>query len=67
MIFGSGLYAVMAVRGMVIDRWAGKVEHERALKQPELRPFVEESLPLLVGMPEQITIRPSGRTTCSTE
>ena len=44
----------------VIDRWASQDEHERALKQPELRPFVEESLPLLVGMPEQIKIRPVG-------
>lgn len=51
----------------VIDRWASQDEHERALMQPELRPFVEESLPLPVGMPEQIEIRPSGRTTCSTE
>jgi quinol monooxygenase YgiN len=44
----------------VIDRWLSQDEHERALKQPELRPFVEESLPPLVGMPEQIKIRPVG-------
>jgi hypothetical protein len=30
------------------------------LELPELRPFVEESLPMLVGMPEQIKIRPVG-------
>jgi quinol monooxygenase YgiN len=34
--------------------------HEEALKAPELRPFVEKSMPLLKGMPEQIEIRPVG-------
>jgi quinol monooxygenase YgiN len=44
----------------VIDRWTSKEEHERALQAPELRPFVEQAMPLLVGMPEQIEIRPVG-------
>jgi len=44
----------------VTDLWTSRDEHEAALKQPELRPFVEEALPLLEGMPEQIEIRPIG-------
>jgi quinol monooxygenase YgiN len=44
----------------VTDLWTNKGEHEEALKAAELRPFVEKSLPLLEGMPEQIEIRPVG-------
>jgi quinol monooxygenase YgiN len=44
----------------VVDLWTSQEEHENALKTPELRPFVEKSLPLLEGMPEQIEIRPVG-------
>ena len=44
----------------VVDLWSTKEAHEEALKNPELRPYVEKSLPLLEGMPEQIEIRPLG-------
>jgi quinol monooxygenase YgiN len=44
----------------VVDLWTSQEEHEKALQTPELRPFVEKSLPLLEGMPEQIEIRPVG-------
>jgi quinol monooxygenase YgiN len=44
----------------VTDLWNSREEHEAALKQPELRPFVAEALPLLEGMPEQIEVRPVG-------
>jgi quinol monooxygenase YgiN len=44
----------------VTDLWTTQEAHEEALKVPELRPFVEKSLPLLEGMPEQIEIRPVG-------
>jgi quinol monooxygenase YgiN len=44
----------------VVDLWTTQEAHEEALKVPELRPFVEKSLPLLEGMPEQIEIRPVG-------
>jgi quinol monooxygenase YgiN len=44
----------------VTDLWTSREDHEAALKQPELRPFVEQALPLLEGMPEQIEIRPIG-------
>jgi hypothetical protein len=39
---------------------AGIRQADQRLEQPELRPFVEESLPMLVGMPEQIKIRAVG-------
>ena len=44
----------------VTDVWTSKESHEEALKAPELRPYVEKSMPLLEGMPEQIEIRPVG-------
>jgi quinol monooxygenase YgiN len=44
----------------VTDLWTSQEAHEKALENPELRPFVEKSLPLLEGMPEQIEIRPVG-------
>ena len=44
----------------VTDLWTSREEHEAALKQPKLRPFIEEAVPLLEGMPEQIEIRPIG-------
>lgn len=44
----------------VTDLWTSRHEHARALDQPELRPFVAEAIPLLVGMPEQIELRPMG-------
>ena len=44
----------------VADLWTDREAHEEALKAPELRPFVEKSMPLLKGMPEQIEIRPVG-------
>ena len=44
----------------VTDLWTSKESHEDALKAPELRPYVEKTMPLLEGMPEQIEIRPVG-------
>jgi quinol monooxygenase YgiN len=44
----------------VTDLWTSQEEHATALKDPELRPFVEQAMPLLEGMPEQIEIRPVG-------
>ena len=44
----------------VVDLWTGEQKHAEALKTPELRPFIEQTMPLLEGMPEQIKIRPVG-------
>jgi len=44
----------------VADLWTDREAHEEALEAPELRPFVEKSMPLLEGMPEQIEIRAVG-------
>jgi quinol monooxygenase YgiN len=44
----------------VIDLWTSQEEHAEALKAPELRPFVEQAMPLLEGMPEQMEVRPAG-------
>ena len=44
----------------VFDLWASQEDHETALAQPALKPYIAESLPLLVGMPEQIALRPMG-------
>jgi quinol monooxygenase YgiN len=44
----------------VADLWTSEGEHAAALKVPEMRPFVEECMPLLEGMPEQIRLLPAG-------
>jgi quinol monooxygenase YgiN len=44
----------------VIDLWTSRQAHTEALQAPELRPFVEQAMPLLEGMPEQIQVRPAG-------
>jgi quinol monooxygenase YgiN len=44
----------------VADLWTSEEEHAEALKVPEMRPFVEQCMPLLEGMPEQIKVRPVG-------
>ena len=44
----------------VIDLWTSQQAHAEALKAPELRPFVEQAMSLLEGMPEQIEVRPVG-------
>ena len=41
----------------VIDLWTSQDAHAEALKATELRPFVEQAMPLLEGMPEQIEVR----------
>jgi hypothetical protein len=38
----------------------GEEEHAEALKAPEMRRFVEQCMPLLEGMPDQIKVRPVG-------
>jgi quinol monooxygenase YgiN len=44
----------------VVDLWTSEEAHAEALKAPELRPFVEQAMPMLEGMPKQIEIRPVG-------
>jgi hypothetical protein len=44
----------------VADPWTSEADHAYALRAPELRPYIEETIPLLEGMPEQIAIRPVG-------
>jgi quinol monooxygenase YgiN len=44
----------------VVDLWSSQKAHAEALQAPELRPFIEEAMPLLEGMPEQMEIRPVG-------
>jgi quinol monooxygenase YgiN len=44
----------------VVDLWTSRAEHEEALETPELRPYIEQAMPLLEGMPEQIEIKPIG-------
>lgn len=44
----------------VIDLWETKEAHQAALNAPALRPYIEQAMPLLEGMPEQIEIRPVG-------
>jgi quinol monooxygenase YgiN len=44
----------------VADLWTSEEEHAEALKAPEMQSFVEECMPLLEGMPEQIGVRPVG-------
>jgi quinol monooxygenase YgiN len=44
----------------VTDLWTSQEEHAEALTAPALRPFVEQAMPLLDRMPEQIELRPVG-------
>lgn len=44
----------------VFDLWTSREEHEQALAQPELKPYIAEALPLLVGRPEQLELRVAG-------
>lgn len=44
----------------VTDLWTGKQEHAEALKDPELKPYIQRATPLLERMPEQIEINPRG-------
>jgi quinol monooxygenase YgiN len=44
----------------VQDLWTSKEQHAASLKLPELRPFINQAMPLLEGPPEQIEIRPVG-------
>jgi quinol monooxygenase YgiN len=44
----------------VADLWTSEEDHTEALGVPEMRSFVEECMPLLEGMPEQIRLRPVG-------
>jgi quinol monooxygenase YgiN len=44
----------------VTDLWTSKQEHQAALARPELRPYIDQAMPLLTGMPEQIEVRPVG-------
>jgi quinol monooxygenase YgiN len=44
----------------VFDLWTSQDQHAAALARPELRPFIDQTVPLLVGMPEQIGLRLAG-------
>jgi quinol monooxygenase YgiN len=44
----------------VEDLWTDKKEHEMALAKPELQEYVKKAMPLLEGMPEQISLRLAG-------
>ena len=44
----------------VADLWTSEQEHAHALEVPAMRPFVEECMPLLEAMLEQIRVRPVG-------
>jgi quinol monooxygenase YgiN len=44
----------------VVDLWTDQEAHAEALQAPELRPFVEQAMPLLEGMPEQIAVQAAG-------
>ena len=44
----------------VVDVWTSREAHAEALQAPELRPFVEQAMPLLEGMPEQLEVEPAG-------
>jgi quinol monooxygenase YgiN len=44
----------------VLDLWTSQQAHAEALEAPELRPFVEQAMPLLEGAPEQLEVRPAG-------
>lgn len=44
----------------VVDLWTTAEEHAMALQAAELKPFIEETMPLLEGMPQQIEVRALG-------
>jgi quinol monooxygenase YgiN len=44
----------------VVDLWTSQQAHAEALKAPQLQPFVEQAMPLLESMPDQIEVRPVG-------
>jgi quinol monooxygenase YgiN len=44
----------------VVDLWTNEESHTEALKAPALKPYVDEAIPLLEGMPEQIKVRAAG-------
>lgn len=44
----------------ISDLWTSQEEHSAALQAPELRPYIDQAMPLLEGMPEQIEVRPVG-------
>lgn len=41
----------------VFDLWTSADEHKQALAQPELKPYIDKAVPMLVGMPEQMGLR----------
>ena len=44
----------------VVDLWSTREEHAEALKDPALRPYVEQAMQALEGRPEQIEVDPRG-------
>lgn len=44
----------------VEDVWKNKNDHIAALAKPELKPYIEKTIPLLEGMPEQHEIHFTG-------
>lgn len=44
----------------VEDVWTSKEDHSAAMAQPTLRPYIEKTIPLLEGMPEQHEVELAG-------
>src|SRR5476651_2273745 len=44
----------------VEDAWTNKEDHTTALAQPEMKPYIIKTIPLLEGMPEQHEIHFAG-------
>jgi quinol monooxygenase YgiN len=44
----------------VTDLWTSEEAHSEALRAPSLRPYIQEAMPLLTGMPEQIAVETKG-------
>ena len=44
----------------VVDLCTSEAAHATALKAPELRPFVEATVPLLERAPQQVEVHPAG-------
>jgi quinol monooxygenase YgiN len=44
----------------VVDLWTSQDAHAEALKDPALRPFVDDAMQVLAGPPEQIEVTSMG-------
>jgi quinol monooxygenase YgiN len=44
----------------VTEVWRSQADHDDSLSLPDAQPFIEQTLPLMHGRPEQIETRPLG-------